>query len=337
MEAIAFWTFVVGLIIALIVIGTMKMRKAKEKKRWEVEEQRKAEEIRKLEKERWGAEKKRLEEEELRLEAEERRKAREREYLQTRKKNQQDYHHKLIVIGAQSLDLFESLPKSLGNIEALLDQAEVNFSDSAFAPFWDSIENAATCLANFDECIRNINSNLSVYIGHIKEYIKREYEDIPPAFPLASQSVDKLGIVGTATAERMKAIVRKAQRNFQFAMIYEQRKTNKILVHGFTNLAQALDQMTGQITASIGSLASSVDVMTSTVNESFKAINSRMGDIHEDLLKEASGRAEREEKALEMLNNIHEDLSEEASERAEREKKALEMLDNIQRGRKPFW
>ena len=58
-------------------------------------------------------------------------------------------------------------------------------------------------------------------------------------------------MVATATAERMQAIVRKAQRNFQFATIYEQRKTNQILVAGFTTLAQALNQMTGQITASI--------------------------------------------------------------------------------------
>ena len=265
MEAIAVWTFVVGIIIALIVIGTMKMRKAEEKKRWEAE-----------------------------LIA-----------LGAQEEERKERKAELIALGVHSMDLFESLPNNLGSAEAYLGQAEINFTDRAFVPFWDSIENAATCLAYFDGRIRTINSNLSAYTKLIKQY-----EDTPPAFPLAPQSVAKLG-VGTATAERMKAIVRKAQRDFQFATIYEQRKTNRILVQGFTNLAQALDQMTTQITASIGDLASSVDVMTSTVNESLSAIHSRMSDIHED-------------------------LSEEASERAEREKKALEMLDNIQRGRRPF-
>lgn len=65
------------------------------------------------------------------------------------------------------------------------------------------------------------------------------------------------------TAERMKAIVRKAQRSFQFATIYEQRKTNQILIAGFTNLAEALDQMAYRITDSIDNLTNSVDVMTS--------------------------------------------------------------------------
>jgi DNA anti-recombination protein RmuC len=87
-------------------------------------------------------------------------------------------------------------------------------------------------------------------------------------------------------------------------MIYEQRKTNQILVAGFTNLADALNDMTWRITDSIDNLASSVDGMTSTLNESMQAIHSRMGDIHEELSKEASERAVREKKALEMLDNI---------------------------------
>lgn len=115
----------------------------------------------------------------------------------------------------------------------------------------------------------------------------------------------------------MKAIVQTAQRNFQFATIYEQRKTNQILVAGFTNLAQALDRMTWQITASIDDLAGSVDVMTSTLNESTRAIHSRLGDV------------------AEMTSQHHDELMKEASEGAARERKALEMLDNIQRGRRP--
>jgi hypothetical protein len=58
--------------------------------------------------------------------------------------------------------------------------------------------------------------------------------------------------------------------------------------------------------------------MTSTLDESMRAIHSRMGDI------------------AETTTQHHKELSKEASERAAREKKVLEMLDNIQRGRRPF-
>ncbi|MBT9143700.1 MAG: hypothetical protein DDT29_02108 [Dehalococcoidia bacterium] len=207
----------------------------------------------------------------------------------------------MIRLGEQSIGLFESMPKLLSSAEALLDRAENDFADSAFAPFWDSIENAAKTLAHFDRGIHQIEDNSSDYTELIKEY-----KDTPPEFPLARQSVANLR-VGLATAERMEALVRKAQRNFQFATIYEQRKTNQILVAGFTSLAHALAQMTGQITASINALSSSIG-----------AIHSRMGDI------------------TEMASRHHKEHMEKTSEAAERQKKALEMLDNIQRGRRPF-
>jgi hypothetical protein len=232
--------------------------------------------------------------------------------LQRHREEQQRYRNQMIDLGEQSIVIFEAMPERLSSAEIWLDQAQDDFAEGAFAPFWDSIENATKWLAHFDEGVRHIKDNVSRYAEVI-----RKYENTPPQFTLAHQSVAKLG-VGTATSERMKAIVRTAQRNFQFAMIYEQRKTTQILVAGFTNLAQALDRMTWQITASIDDLASSVDGMTSTLNESIRAIDSRMGDIAETT---------RQHRA---------DLMKEASEGAARERKALEMLDNIQRRRRPF-
>jgi len=167
------------------------------------------------------------------------------------------------------------------------------------------VSNAAKALGRFDERVHHIKDNLSRYTELVGKY-----EDTPPQFPLAHESVAKLG-VATATADGIKAIVRTAQRNFHFASIYEQRKSNQILVAGFTNLAQALDRMTWQITASVDDLAS-------MLNESMRAIHSRLGDIGE------------------RISQHHDELMEEASGRAMRVRKALEMLDNIQRGRRPF-
>lgn len=194
-------------------------------------------------------------------------KANEKEKL--RQAKQAGYHKQMIVLGKNSIALFESMPEYLKSADEYLDQAEFDFSDGAFAPFWDSIEKAAKTLGRFDEGVQKIKESSSRYTDLI-----RKYEDAPPQFPLGRQSVEKLR-VGTATAERMKAIVRTAQRNFQFATIYEQRKTNQILVAGFTNLAQALDRMTWQITDSIDNLAHSVGSMASTMD----AIHSRLGDM----------------------------------------------------------
>jgi len=225
--------------------------------------------------------------------------------LQRYTEEQEGYRRQMVILGEGSIVLFESMPKHLDSAEKWLDQAEADFAEGAFAPFWESVENAAKCLAHFDEGIRQIKEESSRYSALIGKY-----EDTPPQFPLAPQSVEKLG-VGTATAERMKAIVRTAQRNFQFAMIYEQRKTNQILVAGFETLAEALEQMTGQITASLDALADSV-------NTSLRAIDSRLTKI------------------AAMTAQHHEEMMEQVSEIAEREKQAVEVLDNIQRRRRPL-
>ena len=239
------------------------------------------------------------------------RKAEEEAQLKRHKEQQEAFRQQMVDLGEQSLALFESIPEHLRTAEDHLDQAEIDFAEGVFAPFWDSIEKAARTLGHFDEGVRKINYGSSQYTG-----LTRQYDADPPGFPLSPQSVTKLTI-GAATAERMKRIVRTAQGNYQCASIYEQRKTNQILVAGFTNLAQALDEMTWRITTSIDGLASSVDSMGSTLNESILSIHSRIGDI------------------AEMTTKHHQTVSREASKRAARERKVVEMLDNIQRHRRP--
>lgn len=239
-------------------------------------------------------------------------KAEEEARRQRHREEQHVYRNQMIALGEQSLVLFESMPNQLRSAEGYLDQAEAEFADGAFAPFWDCIENAAQLLGRFDEGVRQIKDNSDRYSGLI-----RKYEAVPPRYPLAHESVTKLTVAGTS-AERMQGIVRKAQRDFQFATIYEQRKTNQILVAGFTNLAQALKDMTWQLTASIDDLAQSVDGMASTLDESLRAINSRLGDVAETASRHAD------------------QASEAAAQASMREQEVLQMLDNIQRRRPPF-
>jgi len=222
------------------------------------------------------------------------------------------HRKRMILLGEESLDLFESTPQHLSSAEKYLDQAEIDFTDGAFAPFWDSIENAVSALGRFDEGVHDIKENVVLYTE-----LAKWYDDTPPSFPLRRQSLEKLAVC-RQTTERMKTIVRTAQRNFQFAAIYEQHKTNQILVAGFTNLAQALDQMTWQIMTSIEALANSVNILSSTLNESMPEIYSQLDGI------------------AEQSGQHHDELMEKVSEASARESKALEMLENIQRGRRPF-
>ena len=57
------------------------------------------------------------------------------------------------------------------------------------------------------------------------------------------------------TAQRLAVVVRKAQKDFHFATIFEQRKTNKILVAGFSTLASAIYEIGDAISYSLNNLA----------------------------------------------------------------------------------
>jgi len=222
-----------------------------------------------------------------------------------KQEKQESYYNEMINLGEESISLFELLPKDLETAEKYLDRAESDFSKGAFIPFWDSIEKAAKSLSYFVKRIHLIEAKSSQYTKLIGEY-----ESTPPQFPLLKQSIKKLG-VGTATAKRMDSIVQSTQCDFQFSSIYNQLKTNQILIAGFTNLANALREMTSTISSSISDLITSVDETGLVLNES-------MGSIHSE------------------IGYIANDYSEVISRREKREVKALEMLDNIQRGRKPF-
>jgi hypothetical protein len=200
-----------------------------------------------------AAERRRIEAEAARRKAEDELRLRQEEIQMRQYQEQQDsFRRQLITLCDNSVWLFETVPKYLREAEHQLDRADVDFGEGAFAPFWDAVENAAVNLGRFCEGFQGINTNLMQYAQ-----VAKQYAGTPPGFPLARQAVQKLG-VSRSTADRMRVTVRTAQRNFQFATIYEQRKTNQILVAGFGSLAQALHETGNRIAASIGSLADSV-------------------------------------------------------------------------------
>jgi hypothetical protein len=214
---------------------------------------------------------------------------------------QVEYHNELSNLNEESLKTFESMPSELKRAEEHLDQSEREFSDGAFAPFWDSIERAVGCLARFDDKIRQIDRNSARYLAVAKKCYVR-----PGPFSVSSASVTRM-TVAYATSKRMSGIVRKAQTNFQFSMIYEQRKTNQLLVTGFQNLAQALNEMTWHVTSAIDGLRDSIDRMGDTIGDSLEKIHTtgeRELEIAQGILSQATDSAEREKLTIEMLDNI---------------------------------
>lgn len=192
-------------------------------------------------------------------------------------------------------------PAYVAQADKLLDVAAIEFQEGAFAPFWDAIEQATTSLAAFDESIRKITEKVSSYKNKLLTY-----QGPHPSLAFAPEHLPD----AAPTVEKLKGIVRQAQKDFHFATIYEQRKTNAILISGFSTLGQAIYDLGGRLDQSLRDLGSSV-------SELGVSITSVAADVRAD------------------LKELREDMSHESAARRAHEAKEQEMLDNIQRRKKP--
>jgi hypothetical protein len=230
---------------------------------------------------------------------------RQREREQREQKEQEINYKEITKICEHTIYIFGSMPIHLEYAMKNLDSAEHNLSHGYILPFWECIEQSTKSLGLYAEEANLINNDFSEFTK-----LKKRYKDILPQFPLTHNSIEKLSI-GTTIANRMESLVRVAKCNYYFASIYEQRRTNDILIAGFTSLAQALDQMANKISASIYDLACSIGTLGSSLNDSMQVIHSQLGDItrsnniyHDELMKNTMEASERERKALEILDNL---------------------------------
>lgn len=260
----------------------------------------------------------------------ERRDRKERKEQEERERvaRQEAIRRELQTLHSSSIDAFGRVPKALMSAEMLLDTAEKDFEENAFSPFWDDIEHAINKIGEASESVDSIKRSANRY----KELAAKS-ESRAQAFPVEVEEAQRL-VVANETGQRLKAIVRVAQRNFQFASIYEQRKTNQILIAGFANLGDAITGLGDHLSYAISEVGSSIE-----------GVNRSIRDMED-------GQRERARENQRMQRELHEQLSEQLAEQhssgqranaqrdevhAEKMKSALEMLDNLQRGRKPSW
>lgn len=220
-------------------------------------------------------------------------------------KAQDVLHAELVSVCSQSVRMLELAAIQLRDAESFLDSAEDEFKEGAFSPFWDVIQKAIVCLGRFDEKVVSLENDISRY-----PELARRLQTTPPPFPVALDSIHALK-VSVSTASRFKEVVRKAQCNFQFATIYEQRKTNEILLAGFQNLAEAIEGIGARIEASLSELAQRIEDLSDTQERSA-------------------------DKLYQGIKNLNSTIDTAASADAARQERALGMLDNIQRRRKPL-
>jgi hypothetical protein len=208
-----------------------------------------------------------------------------------------------------ALSAFEAIPKALLEAEALLDKAESEFAEGLFSPFWEAVEQALRRIASASSSMEHMASLARQHATAVQEF-----EGPKNPFPVDANCSTAL-VVSKKTEERLRAIVRSAQKNFQFATIYEQRRTSNVLIQGFSTLASAIDGMQSR-------LENALEGLNGAVRDLERGQTAR----HAESVRAMATIAKSAEKQRNLIADKH---SQEALSQ-------LAMLDNIQRGRKPL-
>lgn len=199
---------------------------------------------------------------------------------------------RLVTLVSDSVQTASTLPQLVRESESALDSAEQEFSDGAFAPFWDAVETAATRLATFNNTVQQLIQNSTFHRSESSKLDTR-----PAPFQLGVDTLPD----ASHTAHRMRSVVRRAQKDFHFATIYEQRKTNQLLVAGFSTLGQAINELGDRLDSSLESLASSISI---AISDQTSALVSELETSREQAASDSAAQREHESKEREMLDNI---------------------------------
>ena len=152
----------------------------------------------------------------------------------------------------------ESLPKLLSEADLHLRSAKYEFREKAYAPFWDKIEQVAVSLGIFNARLKRIEVETISY----QKLLNGRTHNFPP---LAIKSEDLPN--PAPQAERFRQIVRMGQKDFEFATIWEHRKTQQVILEGFRTLGEAVGNLTLTIEESFSSVARTIEYTSNMQRE----------------------------------------------------------------------
>jgi hypothetical protein len=233
-----------------------------------------------------------------------------------------------------STNLAGRLPDSLHQVNSHLDNAESEFAEGVFAPFWDAIEASANELASF-------NLDVQQVLKYREQYAQLASELDGPKPQLALT----LNLLPDAThlTQRMRTLVRGAQKEPNFAKIYEMRQHNKLLVEGFSSLGNALANLGNTVVDSVRNLEATISSGLAEVTTEHRqasadtlaeaqAMREQMKQASKEELAEA--RAMRKQMEGESARAAKR-AKNEAADRREQESKQQDVLKQISKRIKP--
>jgi hypothetical protein len=160
--------------------------------------------------------------------------------------DEREYQRQLSAQQQSIRTMHASLRQHSEQIERLLIVARSEYSDKAFGPFWDAIEKGAVCLTQAQRELTTFARVAKDYCAFARpgDMTLIVRTDIP-SFDVASNEFGRL--------------VRLGQSNFEFAVIWEHRKTREAVIDGFGTLGDAVTAVGAAINSSLYDIRESIE------------------------------------------------------------------------------
>ena len=216
-------------------------------------------------------------------------------------------------------EIYLSLDRSID----CLDGASREYEDNAFGPFWDAVEHTTLQLDKYRQGANQLAERVREYNNKLSD---REH-NFPP-YPVLNGHIPD----ASAVLEDLRRVVRLGQTNFQFANIWEHRRTRDVMIKGFLNLEEAVNNLGAIVESSISYLQESISHDIGKLGAELSAGREEAAASNAALRDAVSGQtrmqAQQSVGLTTELRNMKQGLDGRLSEHSV-------MLDNIRRDRKP--
>jgi hypothetical protein len=141
----------------------------------------------------------------------------------------------------------ENLGSACSQLGELIGRATEEFEAKAFSSFWDTVEQAGNITWKAKELLDELQKIKQSYSDALLGY-----QNTFPEIPYEAENLPEL----SGLLSQLRSAMRKAECSFEFAMIYEQRRTQNVLKDGIRGMVELQRQVDSSLDLLRGQMAS---------------------------------------------------------------------------------
>lgn len=144
--------------------------------------------------------------------------------------------------GRQAMELARGANHHIHVCGQWIDAMKTHRQNHALSPFWESVEGGLISIAAYLASIRQIIDLSNAHHEACTAYRKNGgVSSQLPAFPIAASTVDVRAAL--ERKRQLDEIIYQAQTDYEFATIFEQRRTTTAVIVGFRDLNSAIQEL----------------------------------------------------------------------------------------------